>query len=448
MTTYYSIHTTIGLAALAEAELSNIPINLTEMAVGDGFGNPVIPAESMTALVREKYRESINRVYKPDPTGQPTLFAAELVIPASEGGFTMREVGIFDADGDMMVIGNLPDTYKPVVADGAYSDTVVRVLFQVSNASTITIISDPNVVVVTQQWIENNVNACYIIPGGTTGQILKKASNTCGDVEWGDPDVADVLVSTTEEEQTLAASQTDVEWATVTTTGLAVYIEGVRIPYGAGAGKWTKAPAPDDGTTIVLGSTYPDGTKIVGVQNDPASAIGNPLQKAQNLADLDNAATARTNLGVYSKAETDQKAPAGMVAHFAMSSAPTGWLKANGAVISRTTYATLFAAIGTTFNTGGEAGTDFRLPDLRGEFLRGWDDSRGIDTGRALGSYQADEFKSHSHSFGGYNFIGGAGNYVGATGETNVQNKTYTTSSAGGAETRPRNIAMLACIKF
>lgn len=66
----------------------------------------------------------------------------------------------------------------------------------------------------------------------------------------------------------------------------------------------------------------------------------------------------------------------GVIGFFAGSSAPSGYLKANGALVSRTTYATLFAAIGTTFGAG-DGSTTFALPDLRGEFLRGWDDGRG-----------------------------------------------------------------------
>ena len=81
--------------------------------------------------------------------------------------------------------------------------------------------------------------------------------------------------------------------------------------------------------------------------------------------------------------------PAGMVQAYAGSAAPTGWLKCNGAAISRTTYATLFAAIGTTYGSGDGSST-FNVPELRGEFVRGWDDSRGVDSGRSLGSFQAD----------------------------------------------------------
>lgn len=88
--------------------------------------------------------------------------------------------------------------------------------------------------------------------------------------------------------------------------------------------------------------------------------------------------------------------PSGAVLYFAGRTAPAGWLKANGAAVSRTAYAALFAAIGTTYGAGDGRST-FNLPDLRGEFLRGWDDGRGVDTGRGFGSAQAHALQSHQH---------------------------------------------------
>ncbi len=136
--------------------------------------------------------------------------------------------------------------------------------------------------------------------------------------------------------------------------------------------------------------------------------------------------------------------PASTVIYVAQNTAPTGYLKANGAAISRTTYADLFAAIGTTFGTG-DGITTFNVPDLRGEFIRAWDDARGVDTGRAFGSAQADELKSHRHSMTTYvnNFTG---SYV-LTGQSTIGGDAYT-NYTGGNETRPRNIALLACIKY
>ena len=140
--------------------------------------------------------------------------------------------------------------------------------------------------------------------------------------------------------------------------------------------------------------------------------------------------------------------PAGSIQYFAGSSAPDGYLKANGALISRTTYADLFTAIGTTFGVG-DGSTTFAVPDLRGEFPRGWDDGRGIDSGRAFGAAQADAVQDHTHSMPAVISLGGSLiiDNAGSAGKQNNATGAMTTGTSA-AETRPRNIALLAIIKF
>jgi microcystin-dependent protein len=147
----------------------------------------------------------------------------------------------------------------------------------------------------------------------------------------------------------------------------------------------------------------------------------------------------------------DNGVPAGQLAAFARNTAPTGWLKANGALVSRTTYAALFAAIGTTFGAG-DGSTTFALPDARGEFLRGWDDGRGIDASRAFGSAQLDALQEHVHTTtlllnsitpsgsGSYALVG---NGLWKTGGVDTS-----TARRDAAETRSRNVAALICIKY
>lgn len=446
---FITIHTNYGLQELARAESTGAQINLTHMAVGDGNGNPVTPNPSQTQLVREMFRATINRVFQ--DASDPLRFTAELVIPASAGGFTLREVGVFDADGSLFAVGNLPATYKPVDTEGAYSDTVVRLDFLVSNASTITLQIDPNVVVVTQQWITNNVTAGTIIPGGTTGQVLAKQSNTDGDVHWIDPTQANVVVDTITEKQTLAASQTVVTLTQTITRGLAVYIEGIRLPQGSGVDEWQ--PDATDPAKFTLGKSYPGGSILQAVNNEPAGSAPAPLERSKNLADVQDKSTSRNNLDVYSKGESyalaRQQAPSGLVAMFARTTAPTGWLKANGAAVNRAAYADLFAAIGTTFGDGDGVNT-FNLPDLRGEFIRCWDDGRGVDASRALGSPQTQGIQAHDHymlNIAGEDGAPDTGVTVGIKNQNGPHPAAYT-SSTGGTETRPRNIALLACIKF
>ena len=135
--------------------------------------------------------------------------------------------------------------------------------------------------------------------------------------------------------------------------------------------------------------------------------------------------------------------PTGAIAYFPYAAAPFGWLKANGAAVSRTVYANLFAVIGTAYGSG-DGRTTFNLPDLRGEFIRSWDDGRTVDNGRVLGSWQADEFRSHSHGIG----ISRMSDTDRGSNPSTVSVDTVgQTDPAGGIETRPRNIALLACIK-
>lgn len=137
--------------------------------------------------------------------------------------------------------------------------------------------------------------------------------------------------------------------------------------------------------------------------------------------------------------------PAGAVMPFARSTAPTGWLACDGSTVSRTTYAALFSAIGTTFGAG-DGSTTFRLPDLRGEFIRGHDGGRGVDSGRVFGSWQADDLKSHSHTVNtGFAYAGGGSNRP-ATPD-GASSGDMSTGSTGGSETRPRNVALLYAIK-
>jgi len=153
----------------------------------------------------------------------------------------------------------------------------------------------------------------------------------------------------------------------------------------------------------------------------------------------------------------------GVVNHFAASSAPTGYLKANGATVSRSTYAALFAVVGEVYGAG-DGSTTFEVPDLRGEFIRGWDDSRGIDASRVFGSNQSWAIENILGAFGlirvqlnnNWTDSGAVEGTAGASsgdsnaGAANTANFTFDASRVvqTSTETRPRNVALLACIKF
>lgn len=447
---FKTLYTALGLALVSQAISQQRTIEITHFAVGDSGGNNMLPVESMTQLVREKYRATVNRIYQ-DPENE-NKYTAEMIIPVTVEGFVVREIALFDRNGNMILVGNTPEVYKPTLAEGVTQDSVYRIPFVISNPEVLELNFDPNVIIATHQWILNTLTPANMFPGGTNGQVLKKKSNADGDTEWADAGSAEVFVNTIEEEQSLVADQLIVDLSETTTHGAAVYINGDRITNKVGADGWL---ATSD-TRITLGKAYPDA-KILIVQNEPLGAAPYPLAQKNNLSDLLDKPLARQNLGVMSADQAKfNDCPPGTVVSLASPIIPTGYrlLKCNGAAVSRTAYADLFAAIGTTYGNGDGVYT-FNVPEARSEFPRYVDDGRGIDPGRAVGSWQADELKSHNHIIK----MGGDGNSVV---NTNTNNAVTTANQGaagasegskqilniGGVETRPRNLALLACIRY
>ena len=197
--------------------------------------------------------------------------------------------------------------------------------------------------------------------------------------------------------------------------------------------------------------------------NDKLTAYDTSAQVTTKVSALSNTLTPLITTAQETADEALKRSglPVGSVAHIASQVVPLGWLKADGALVSTTLYPDLFTAIGYTY---GGAGNLFRIPDLRGEFVRGWDDDRGVDANRAFGTYQAGQVQRHKH-VGGYSeaFGGpfGATNNRGyqGSGRTDMDNFLYHTNDGSdfdgvvnpagtvGNETRPRNIALLAIIK-
>lgn len=196
-----------------------------------------------------------------------------------------------------------------------------------------------------------------------------------------------------------------------------------------------------------------------------ASITGNLSAKGSSAFQAVSATTINAT-GVATVAELSSPTFAGMVAFFATTNTRPGWLKANGQAVSRTIYANLFDVIGTTFGAG-DGSTTFNVPDMRGRFMRGWDDGAGVDAGRVFGSIQGDENKAHAHfvsAEGGTNsalkssnamrqFAGvGEGGLPNANFEYFLRGSSNTAnvglSSSQGTESRPKNIAFSAYIKF
>lgn len=198
---------------------------------------------------------------------------------------------------------------------------------------------------------------------------------------------------------------------------------------------------------------YVDANPGSGIEGSavPAAAIEHPQREIENVIIGAGIAPAAGDLTQLRQAISKMTVQAGSVIYVAKSTPPTGYLKANGALVSRTTYADLFAAIGTTFGAG-DGSTTFNLPDLRGEFIRGVDDGRGVDSGRVLGSAQSATSLNANPVISGVslpvsnNVLNGEDAV--ATGTVNVAPSSASTSSTTAFKVRPRNVALLACIKY
>lgn len=288
MATYYTLLTKIGQARIANAVALNQMVNLTYMAVGDGNGNPTTPNENQTALVREKYRATINQLTV-DPEN-PNYLVAEMIVPTTVGGWSIYEVGVFDDQNQLIAVANFPATYKPELVEGSGRDLIVRIIIQVSNTSVVTLKIDPAITLASQAWVAANFVKKTTVAGGTTGQVLVKKSNANEDFQWVDQTSAvDVNVFSREETQTVATGQTIINLAQLTTDGAAIYIEGIRLR--------DDQFTVNSPTRLTLATSYPEGTKVTIVQNEETSRNAFTL-KANNLSDLTDKAAALVNLGL------------------------------------------------------------------------------------------------------------------------------------------------------
>lgn len=325
---YLAILTNQGAARLANAAALGTKLNLTQMAVGDANGTLPTPDSAQTKLINQKRIAPLN-LLTVDPANTSQIIA-EQIIPENEGGFWIREIGLYDDDGILIAVANCPETYKPQLQEGSGRTQTIRMILIVSSTSAITLKIDPSVVLATRQYVDDKV-------------IEVKA-------------YADSLLAAH-----LAATDPHVQY--------------------------------------------------------------------------------------LKTAEIDKYIPVGFPLPWPLAASPDGWLKCNGAAFDKAKYPKLAVA----YPSGN-------LPDLRGEFLRGWDDGRGVDLGRELLGGQAGQVASHNHNLAlGYEAESSATkNTLGSTpgfDKLAIKSMTAASSAAGsgsyymsnntttGAETRPRNIA-------
>ncbi|MGO6130065.1 phage tail-collar fiber domain-containing protein [Escherichia coli] len=355
-TKYYAVLTNVGAAKLANATALGAQVEITQMAVGDGNGVLPTPNPAQTALVHELRRKPLNSL-SIDPNNANQIIA-EQVIPEDEGGWWIREIGLFDKDGDMIAVANCAETYKPQLQEGSGRVQVVRMILIVSSTAAVTLKIDPSVVLATRQYVDD--------------QIIKVKS-------YVDQKMA----------AHVAAADPHKQYAPKESPAL------------TGRPTAPTAEGKDSSTQIAntafvqaaIAALVGSSPEALDTLNELAAALGNDpnfattvtnslagkMDKSANGSDIENVSVFLQNLGLGEGSAL----PVGVPVPWPSATPPTGWLKCNGAPFSAAQYPKLALAY-----------PSLALPNLRGEFIRGWDDGRGIDAGREILSAQGDAIRN------------------------------------------------------
>ncbi|MBW0619424.1 phage tail protein [Escherichia coli] len=423
---YYAILTNQGAARLANATMLGSKLNLTQMAVGDANGVLPTPDPAQTKLINQKRIAPLN-LLSVDPNNQSQIIA-EQIIPENEGGFWIREIGLYDDEGVLIAVANCPETYKPQLQEGSGRTQTIRMILVVTNTAAITLKIDPSVVLATRKYVDDEVLELrlyvddqmrnHIAAQDPHTQYAQKHNPTF----TGEPKAPTPAAGN----NTTRIATTEFVQAAIT-----ALING--------------APATLDTLKEIAAA----------INNDPkfSTTINNALSGKQPLDETLTHLSGKDVAGLlaYLGLGEGSALPVGVPVPWPSATPPTGWLKCNGAAFSAEEYPELAKAYPTN-----------KLPDLRGEFIRGWDDGRGIDAGRVLLSIQTGMLEKHRHivvANDGYDtkdewelatifkktYTQGRGLDATNTGGSLIPSPTLhsrgSIGNTGGSETRPRNIA-------
>ncbi|WP_337014126.1 phage tail-collar fiber domain-containing protein [Pantoea sp. AS142] len=348
---YYAIVTNQGAAKIANAAALGTKLNITQMAVGDGGGTLPTPNASQTKLVNEVRRAAINTL-SIDPANASQMIA-EQVIPETSGGFWIREMGLFDADGTLIAVCNTPETYKPALQEGSGRTQTVRMMLIINSTDAITLKIDPSVVLATRQYTDERVLEVHQYADGLLAAHLKAADPHTQYAPKASP-----VLTGTPKAPTAPAGNNSTQLATTE------FVQAALTTLAGGA------PAALDTLKELADALGGDANFSATVLNK----LAGKLDIAKNGSDIADVSTFLKNLGLGDGSAL----PVGVPVPWPTETPPAGWIKCNGASFSAADYPQL-----------AKAYPLLRLPDLRGEFIRGWDDGRGVDSGRFVGTAQA-----------------------------------------------------------
>ncbi|HCH7485012.1 TPA: phage tail protein, partial [Escherichia coli] len=409
---YYAILTNQGAARLANATMLGSKLNLTQMAVGDANGVLPTPDPAQTKLINQKRIAPLN-LLSVDPNNQSQIIA-EQIIPENEGGFWIREIGLYDDEGVLIAVANCPETYKPQLQEGSGRTQTIRMILVVTNTEAITLKIDPSVVLATRKYVDDEVLELrlyvddqmrnHIAAQDPHTQYAQKHNPTfTGEPKAPTPDAGNntTRIATTAFVQAAitalingapatldtlkeiaAAINNDPKFSTTINNALALKAP-LSSPALTGTPTAPTAAQSVNNTQIAttafvksaIAAMVGSAPAALDTLNELAAALGNDpnfsttvLNALAGKQPLDNTLTNLSGKDVagllaYLGLGEGSALPVGVPVPWPSATPPTGWLKCNGAAFSAEEYPELAKAYPTN-----------KLPDLRGEFIRGWDD--------------------------------------------------------------------------
>ncbi|HCL1714466.1 phage tail protein [Citrobacter freundii] len=369
-TKYFAILTNQGAARLANATMLGTKLNITQMAVGDGNGTLPTPDPAQTKLINQTRIAPINSLsVDAHDAGQ---IIAEQIIPENEGGFFIREIGLYDDDGILIAVANCPETYKPLLAEGSGRTQTIRMILVVSSTSAITLKIDPSVVLATRKYVDDAVIEVKSYVDGLMRN--HEQSRNHPDATTTAKGFTQLNSSVTDDRETQSATPKAVK--------IAMDNANARLAKERNLADLPNQALARQNLQLGNSSTKNTGTTADTVAAGDDARITGAMQKSQNGADIPDVEKFLQNLRLGAGAP-----PIGIPFFWPSTAMPNTvmdewsdmvFLKWNGATFSATEYPKLARII-----------PGLKLNDVRGEFLRIWDDGRGVDNGRGLLSFQA-----------------------------------------------------------
>ncbi|EKQ3859514.1 phage tail protein [Escherichia coli] len=311
---YYAILTNQGAARLANATMLGSKLNLTQMAVGDANGVLPTPDPAQTKLINQKRIAPLN-LLSVDPNNQSQIIA-EQIIPENEGGFWIREIGLYDDEGVLIAVANCPETYKPQLQEGSGRTQTIRMILVVSNTEAITLKIDPSVVLATRKYVDDKISeheqsrrhpdASLTAKGFTQ---LSSATNSDSETLAATPKAVKTAYDlangkyTAQDATTARKGLVQLSSATNSTSEtLAATPKAVKIAYDLANGKYTAQDATTARKGLVQLSSATNSTSetLAATPKAVKSAYDNAekrLQKDQNGADIPDKRLFLRNIG-------------------------------------------------------------------------------------------------------------------------------------------------------